>query len=263
MISIEKQAELQTRIKNFRNKNSSHFHPVKPFNIKGLLQGLVFFLPLIYVIIYTIGFMKYLGHLDAYELDPVEFPIPVDTVLLWGVLALIPGLKYWLMLPALLTAYLALIMLALFANKPRQRIVHWSMKFISKIPKPRKPANGDLASVKGMVSQADSSITLTIQLFFCFLIVFIPILIGYVSMNQGVSEAKQHQQEFLSSKKHNIYISTELTGNPYMRVTCNTTHCAFWNKKGTQLLRHDQVQKTLLIDDDEEDNKSSQPEKSN
>lgn len=249
MKATDKHAELRSRIKSFRNIRGSHFHPVKPFNIKGLFQGLVFFLPLIYVVIYIIGFMKYYGYIDVYNLDSAEFPILVDMALLWGVTALLPGMKYWLLLPALLTAYLVLIMLALLAYKPRQRVTYWLMKNFSKIPKPNKPSNGDLASIKGMVSQADASITLIVQFSFCFLAVFIPMLIGYISMKQGMSEAEQHQREFLSSKTHNIYLSSALKDTPYMRVVCNITHCAFWNKEGTLLLRHDQVQKTIFVPD--------------
>lgn len=250
MKEIEKQAELRSRITTFKKQNSSHFTPVKPLNLKGIFHGVVFFLPLIYIVIYIIGFMKYIGYVDTFELDPIEFPIPVDSALLWGVLSLIPGLKYGLIIPALLTGYLVLIIMALFANRPRQKFVSWFAKLTLKIPTPKKPSEGDLISVKGMVSQADASITLTMQLFFCFMIVFIPILIGNISMIQGISEAKVHQKDFLSAKKYNVYTSPELTNGPYMRVVCNTTHCAFWNIKGTIILRHDQVQKVVMLPDD-------------
>lgn len=243
MKTAEELTELRERIKSFRNKRKPSFHPVKPFNVKGIVKGVVFFLPLIYVVIYIIGFMKYVGFMDVYKLDSVEFPIPVDTAIFWGVLALVPGLKYWLWLQILLFAYLILLVLALFANKPRLRAINWLTKVVSKIPRPKKTSNGELATIKDIVSQVDSAFIYIIQSFLCFFIMFAPILIGYLSMQQGNEEANQHQQEFLSSKTYNIYESPQLLNPPYMRVVCNTTHCAFWNKDGTILLRHDQVQK--------------------
>lgn len=251
MINKDKETEIRSRISKFRGLNHSYFHPVKPYNLKSILQGFIFFLPLIYVMIYIIGFMKYLGHMSAYGLNSTEFQIPVDTVLLWGVLAILPGLKYWLILPLLLIGYMIFIISALLAHKPRKIISSWLNKLTSKIPKPKKNSPGDLASVKYMIYKADATMTFIIQFFFCFMIIFIPILIGYISMEQGKDEAKKDKEKFLSLQKHNIYISPELTNAPYMRIACNTTHCAFWNTEGTILLRHDQVQKIFLQNDKE------------
>lgn len=252
MNTTDKQTELRTRIKSFRSIRKKPLPPVTPFNIKGLFQGVVFFLPIIYILIYTIGFMNYIGYLDAYNLDSVEFQIPVDSALLLGVIALLPGLKYGLVLPLLLTIYLVLVMLLLLVNKPMQKTISWMMKKVSKIPRPKKPSAGDLASIKGLLSQADISITLSVQLFTCFFIAFIPVLIGYISMQLGTKEAHQQQQKFLSSETHNVYESSKLMSPPYMRVVCNNIHCAFWNKEGTLLLRHDQVQKIHFVPENKE-----------
>lgn len=252
MKATEKQAELRARIKTFRNKRSSFLPPEKPFNLKGVLHGLVFFLPIIYVTIYIIGFMMHVGIIDKYGLSPVEFPIAVDMALLLGVAALVTGLKYWCLLPILLAAYMVIVIFLLFAHKPRQRAKRWLMNIASKIPKPNKPSHGDLASAKGLMSQAEISATFTVQLSSCFIIVIVLMTIGYGSMRQGSLKAEKQQQQFLSSKTHHIYESSALVNPPYMRVVCNTTHCAFWNQDGTLLLRHDQIQKTLLVPDKKE-----------
>ncbi len=94
-----------------------------------------------------------------------------------------------------------------------------------------------------------------VRLYNKFFIVVIPILLTMLAalycVPDGEAEARKEITQLEKGDKPTSKLSstsTWLDDTPHIRIICNTTHCAYRLKDGkTLILRHDQVNQTLLL----------------
>lgn len=247
---MDRQVELKQRIKQQIHKSQSNQNSAESSNSTlKFWQDVLLFLPIIYGAVYLIGMLYHMGYLDSFNLSIDEFPLSTDLTLLQGGISLItmsyPHILYALLL---FIAFIALLVFLLFARKARENLTVY-FNHLKNINRPSKSLKETMSSAKITSQLMDKSA----ELYARFVVLFVPLLIlvflGMVSMQSGISAAKKDQETFLFSDSPPIANTTSalLKEGPYLRVVCNTTHCAYWNSQGTLILRHDQIDKTEII----------------
>ncbi|WP_420939645.1 hypothetical protein [Aeromonas veronii] len=104
-----------------------------------------------------------------------------------------------------------------------------------------------MAKAKVTTQLVDKSAALYARFTVLLIQLMLVIFLGVLSMKRGLSDAEKDQNDlYQQSTPKTQNTSKLLIEPPYLRVVCNATHCAYWNKTGTIILRHDQVERTYL-----------------
>ncbi len=215
-------------------------------------QDALLFLPIIYAIIYLIGLFYHMGYLDGFRLEPDEFPLSTDLTLLQGAYSLIsmslPHFGYAL---TLFVLFFLLMAFLVFARRARERITKFFNNLSASNPKNQRKET--LAKAKVTTRLIDTGAVLYARLTVLLVQLGLVLFLGVISMQSGMAAAEKDKKNLSQpplSKTQSIsktqIISPMMTAPPYLRVICNVTHCAYWNKAGTLILRHDQVEQTFL-----------------
>ena len=216
---------------------------VMPFWQKTLL-----FLPIIYASVYLIGLMYHVGYLSEFRLEPYEFQQPTDITLVRGGYSLFStsaGSNRFI--PVAFLAYLLLTIIFCFtitSKKTKEKTPCSKEK--NKFSKKKLTVPNIEENV--FFKNIEKILPISVQLLLLLTALSSLLILVILSMQSGISDAKLHQDELsLPDATDMVIASPFLNDGPYIRVTCNTTHCAYWNKAGTLILRHDQVNQTLLL----------------
>ncbi|MBV7437573.1 hypothetical protein [Aeromonas sp. sif2416] len=210
-------------------------------------QDMLMFLPIIYAAIYLIGLLYHIGYLGEFRLGPEEFPLSTDLILLQGVISLItmssPHVFYAILLFA---AFLALLVFLLFARRTREKLTIF-FNHLKSVNRASRELKETMSSAKVTTQLMEKSA----EIYARFVVLFVPLLMlifmGVVSMQNGIAATKKDKENlFLTTPDRTESTSPLLKNGPYLRVACNSVHCAYWNKQGTIILRHDQVEQTYL-----------------
>lgn len=246
---MNRQAALSLR----EQRNQQRLHSVEPTYVASesadqtmpLWQKALLFLPIIYASVYLIGLMYHVGYLSEFRLEPYEFQQPADITLVRGGYSLFStsaGSNRFI--PVAFLAYLLLTIIFSFTitSKKTTTCSEQTNKFSKK-----KPVIQNIKE-NVFVKNIDKILSISVQLLLLLTALSSLLILVTLSMQSGISDAKRHQDELsLPDSTDMVIVSPFLNDSPYIRVTCNTTHCAYWNKAGTLILRHDQVNQTLLL----------------
>lgn len=171
-------------------------------------EQVIKFLSLISLVIFVVGLFYKVGYLKAFQLTFNEFPSPAEMTFARGALTFIDYSNY---------DFIKIISLILIC-------IIWIFTIRKTSP---------------------STARKMIMGFFTLILLG---SIASISTTIGISAAKKDQDGLGKTNNYKMdIISSRLNDGPYLRVACNLTHCAYWNKKGTLILRHDQVDQTLLL----------------
>lgn len=226
--------------------DSDNPNPAIPFWQKTLL-----FLPVIYAAIYFIGLTYHIGYLSEFSLNPYEFQQPADLLLVRGGYSLFSSSAVSNpIIPAFFLVFSLLTIIFYSTLSPR------SVKTTSIDLPPKYRRNKNIRMLLELTEEKinktrsrlnkfspiiEQLIVLSVSVF-CFLFIL------SLSLQSGITDAARQKKElYLPNSANIMVVSSLLNDGPYLRVTCNSSHCAFWNKTGTHLLRHDQVNQTLLL----------------
>lgn len=249
---MNRQAALSLR----EQRNQQRLHSLEPTYIEienadqtmPFWQKALLFLPIIYASIYLIGLMYHVGYLSEFRLEPYEFQQPADITLVRGGYSLFStsaGSNRYI--PVAFLAYLLLAIILSFtitSKKTKKKTIRSEQN--NKLS--RKNLVGSNIEENVFSKRIDNILSISVQLLVLLSAFFSLIFLATMSMQSGIADAKRHQDELsLPNSTDMMIVSPFLNDGPYIRVTCNTTHCAYWNKTGTRILRHDQVNQTLLL----------------
>lgn len=237
-------------------RNQQHLHSLEPTYIESenadqtmpFWQKVLLFLPIIYASVYFIGLMYHVGYLSEFRLEPYEFQQPADITLLRGGYSLFStsaGSNRYI--PVAFLAYLLLTIIFSFTITPKKtkkkKICSEQKNKLGR----RKLVVPNIEENK-LFKNIDNILSISVQLLILLTALSSLLILVTLSMQSGIADAKRHQDELSLPNSNDIMmVSPFLNDGPYIRVTCNTTHCAYWNKAGTLILRHDQVAQTLLL----------------
>jgi hypothetical protein len=244
---VDRQAELKQRIQLRTHKSKPSQSSTEIMNSAlRFWQDALLFLPIIYAIIYLIGLFYHMGYLDGFRLEPDEFPLSTDLTLLQGAYSLIsmslPHFGYAL---TLFVIFFLLMAFLVFARRAREKIT----KFFNTLspPHPKNQRKKILAKAKVTTRLIDTSAVLYARLTVLLVQLGLVLFLGVISMQSGTAAAEKDKKNlYQQTHPKTEIISPMMTAPPYLRVICNVTHCAYWNKAGTTILRHDQVEQTFL-----------------
>ncbi|WP_429044503.1 hypothetical protein [Aeromonas hydrophila] len=212
-----------------------------------LWQKTLLFLPLIYAAVYFIGLMYHVGYLSEFGLNPSEFQKPADLTLVKGGYSLFTTsatTTRWI--PMLFVAFLFFTIVFCSTIKynetqkiiTNQRVNRWQRRVAHFFKDPSEDVKFKYMA-KAIPILAQLSVLMATWL--CL------VMLAMLSMQSGIADAKKEKAELDLKKKIDVKITSPLLNDaPYIRITCNASHCAYWNKTGTFILRHDQVEKTFL-----------------
>lgn len=246
----------QTALSLREQRNQQHLHSLEPTYIESenadqtmpFWQKVLLFLPIIYASVYFIGLMYHVGYLSEFRLEPYEFQQPADITLLRGGYSLFStsaGSNRYI--PVAFLAYLLLTIIFSFTITPKKikkkKICSEQKNKFGR----RKLVVPNIEENKSF-KNIDNILSMSVQLLILLTALSSLLILVTLSMQSGIADAKRHQDELSLPNSNDIMmVSPFLNDGPYIRVTCNTTHCAYWNKAGTLILRHDQVNQTLLL----------------
>ena len=249
---MNRQAALSLR----EQRNQQRLHSLEPTYIESenadqtmpFWQKVLLFLPIIYASIYLIGLMYHVGYLSEFRLEPYEFQQPADITLVRGGYSLFStsaGSNRYI--PVAFLAYLLLTIIFSFtitSKKTNKKTLCSEQK--NKLSRRKLVVPNIEENV--FFKNVDNILSISVQLLLLLTAFFSLIILVTMSMQSGIADAKRHQDELsLPDSTDMMIVSPFLNDGPYIRVTCNTSHCAYWNKTGTLILRHDQVDQTLLL----------------
>lgn len=244
---MDRQAELRQRIQKHTHQLNASQTPTEIVNSAlRFWQDALLYLPIIYAIIYLIGLLYHVGYLSAFRLGPDEYPVATDLTMLRGGFSLISmsfsHLGYAL---AFFAIFFLLLTFLVFARRAREKLAVFFKKL--KNANPPKQQKETLAKAKITTQLIDKSAALYARFTVLLIQIVLVIFLGMLSMQSGLSDAEKDQNElYQPSTPKTLYTSQLLIEPPYLRIACNATHCAYWNKAGTLILRHDQVEQTFL-----------------
>lgn len=212
-------------------------------------QGVLLFLPLIYAAIYVIGMFYHFGYLGEFQLNPYDFQLPTDLTLLRGFTSLagilsLTNFKYAIFLFA---AFVGLLVFLLYARQVREYFTKFfrRLKGLDKASKAIKDTLAEAPVTTQLLDKSTELYARIVTLAVPFLILFI---LAIVSLQDGIADAKKDKIDLSQpDNARTITTSSRLGDRPNLRIICNTTHCAYWNTTGTLILRHDQVDQTLIL----------------
>lgn len=248
MADTIKAVALREKIKERRKKESSHSSHGNGDIIREVLRSTIYYLPLIYLMTYIVGYMSYFGYAQEFNIDISEFTIPTDYTIYWGVTTILSnGVSYLFAIPILVVFYIFLISLAITNNGPLKR-VSLKISFFLLRTNHKTITTSYQKKRERIPNNVAGALTSFLKLCIVLIMALTPIVIGALAFKQGISEAQTIKKRFLlgETPANSIFEAPNLNGSPYMKVACNSIYCAFWNKDGTLLLQHEQVQKMLL-----------------
>lgn len=213
-----------------------------------LWQKTLLFLPLIYAAVYFIGLMYHVGYLSEFGLSPSEFQKPADLTLVKGGYSLFKTSDTsapWT--PIAFIAFLFLTIVYYSTIKHNETLKTKINQHCEKWRSREKNIFPDISEDVKYKYMA-KAIPILAQLSALFAAFSCLIILAMLSMQSGIADAEKEKAELDLKKKIDVKITSPLLNDaPYIRITCNSSHCAYWNKTGTFILRHDQVDQTLLL----------------
>lgn len=244
---MDRQAELRQRIQKHIHRSITSQSPTDLVNSAlRFWQDALLFLPIIYAVIYLIGMFYHIGYLSAFRLGPDEYPLATDLTMLQGGFSLISmSLSHLDYALAFFVIFFLLLTFLVFARRAREKLTIFFKKL--KNTNSQKKQKETLAKAKVTTQLVDKSAALYARFTVLLIQLMLVIFLGVLSMKRGLSDAEKDQNDlYQQSTPKTQNISKLLIEPPYLRVVCNATHCAYWNKTGTIILRHDQVERTYL-----------------
>lgn len=213
-----------------------------------LWQKTLLFLPLIYAAVYFIGLMYHVGYLSEFGLNPSEFQKPADLTLVKGGYSLFK--TSGASAPWTPIAFIAFLFFTIYFystikyNETQKAITNERVsRWRRRVTHIFQDASEEVR-FKYMAKAIPILAQLSVLLAACLCLVMLAML----SMQSGIADAEKEKAELDLKKKIDVKITSPLLNDaPYIRITCNASHCAYWNKTGTFILRHDQVDQTLLL----------------
>lgn len=253
---MDRQAALRERIKQRINTKKAPIEKpaVSDFTESNwhFVHTLLAATPLLTAAIYLMGMAYHYGYISTFGLDSTEFSLPADTTLLYGFISLIGLISpyRWWILGSFITLFFGLFIMLFLPTVRLGTTQLWQRAGLR---------NGILWLAHKLRSRRFSFIITCLdfvaRLYDKLFIVVMPILLTMLAaiycVPDGAAQAKKEitkleKGEGSTSKLSST--STMLGDTPHIRIICNTTHCAYWLKDGrTLILRHDQVDQTLLL----------------
>jgi hypothetical protein len=212
-----------------------------------LWQKTLLFLPLIYAAVYFIGLMYHVGYLGESGLNPSEFQKPADLTLVKGGYSLFKTSDTsapWTPIAFIAFLFLTIVYYSTIKNngtlkaKINQHCEKWRSRENNIFPDLSEDVKYKYMAKATLILAQLSTL---LAAFSCL------IILALLSMQSGIADAKKEKAELDLKKMADVKIISPLLNDaPYIRITCNSSHCAYWNKTGTLILRHDQVEQTFL-----------------
>lgn len=253
---MDRQAALRERIKQRINTKKA---PVEKPAVSDFTESNWHFVhtllastPLLTAAIYLMGMAYHYGYISTFGLDSTEFSLPADTTLLYGfisLLGLISPYRWWILGGFIILIFGLFLLLLLPTVRPGTTRL-WQRAWLR---------NGILWLAHKLRSRRFSFIItcldFVVRLYDKLFIVVMPVLLTSLAalycVPDGAAQAKKEIAQLEQGKSPTTTTSStsiRLGDNPHIRIICNTTHCAYRLKNGqTLILRHDQVDQTLLI----------------
>ncbi|MGL6487969.1 hypothetical protein ACSZNF_13535 [Aeromonas hydrophila] len=248
---MNRQAALSLR----EQRKQQRLHNIEPILVASgsadqtipLWQKTLLFLPLIYAAVYFIGLMYHVGYLSEFGLSPSEFQKPADLTLVKGGYSLFKTSDTsapWI--PIAFIAFLFLTIVYYSTIKHNKTLKAQINKHHEKWHSRENNIFSDSSEYVKYKCMA-KAIPILAQLSALLAAFFCLIILALLSMQSGITDAKKEKAELDLKKMTDVKIISPLLNDaPYIRITCNSSHCAYWNKTGTFILRHDQVEQTFL-----------------
>lgn len=192
--------------------------------------------------------MYHVGYLSEFGLSPSEFQKPADLTLVKGGYSLFKtsgASAPWT--PIVFIAFLFLTIVYCSTIKYNETL---KTKINQHCEKWRSRENNIFPDISEDVKYKcmAKAIPILAQLSALLAAFFCLIILALLSIQSGIADAKKEKAELDLKKMTDVKIISPLLNDaPYIRITCNSSHCAYWNKAGTLILRHDQVNQTLLL----------------
>lgn len=223
-----------------------------PRSLLPFLKYLLAALPLMTAAIYLCGMAYHVGYLEAYGLTNDQFPLASDESILLGFISLVRMLQNKIFIAGgVIVGMLSLLLLASLTAEWRKALWRKTVfpslcrKVISWVESKRPSKENSAPYLSWFEWLA--------ILYGVFAVLTVPTalvcMVALFSFLQGVDTADDEQKNMAKGyfSKHQALVTLTTTDNPMILVACNANHCAYWDKDGTAILRHDQINKTLLI----------------
>ncbi|WP_139738026.1 hypothetical protein [Aeromonas caviae] len=213
-------------------------------------QKTLLFLPVIYAAIYLIGLMYHIGYLSEFELSPYDFQQPADLILVRGGHSLLSSSAVENpMIPLFFLAFSILTIIyysTLSIRRSKTTSIYTSPKYRRK-KHDRMLLELAEEKIKKTSDRINKLSPIIDQLIILIVSTFCIVFLLALSLQSGITDAQRQKKKLYLPDSTNIKIvSSLLNDGPFLRVACNTSHCAYWNNAGTLILRHDQVEQTFL-----------------
>lgn len=223
-----------------------------PRSLLPFLKYLLAALPLMTAAIYLCGMAYHVGYLEAYGLTNDQFPLASDESILLGFVSLVRMLhdKMAIVGGAIFGALLLIILASLTAK--------WRKALWGRTPIPRLCNKTILWIESKRPTKEDSAPYITWVewisiLYGVFAILTVPTalvcVVALFSFLQGTETADKEQKLMAKGyfSKHLAQVTLVTEEKSMIQIACNASHCAYWDKDGTIILRHAQINKTRLV----------------